>query len=186
MKYFVNILIQKQIISYAERDIYLYGLECKYLKILHYASYILIALFLNSIVELLIFWMVFGVLRRNAGGYHANTRTGCYVFSCIAVLTFLVCSHINITYMITLMMMFFSDLFIWKFAPVNSGNMDLSNAELIHFQKKSRRILFLINFGYLICTIFKLKHIMNIVAESCILIAFMLFLGLLKNKFINK
>lgn len=51
-----------------------------FLKLLHYISYLIIGIALDSLLSLFVSACIFIPLRTKAGGYHANTRIGCYFF----------------------------------------------------------------------------------------------------------
>lgn len=119
-------LIALELIDGEEEDIYRFGLEVLFLKVLHYASYLLIAAFLHEIPCFLILVFAFILLRKSAGGYHAKTKSGCYVGSCVTVLIMILCIKefsVLAPWQITLgsiLIMLAGDISIWKTAP--SGN----------------------------------------------------------------
>lgn len=78
-------LIESNSIDVADVEIYKFGIETTLLKALHYTSYFLMALYMNKVFEFTIIFTVFYIFRRNTGGYHARTRIGCYLFSCVAI-----------------------------------------------------------------------------------------------------
>ena len=82
----LNQLIKLNIIDSEDEEIYRFGLEGIFLKLIHYLSYFLIAALLREWVRFLLFFSAFLLLRKNAGGYHAKTKGGCYVSSCLTVL----------------------------------------------------------------------------------------------------
>lgn len=45
-----------------------------------------IAFLMNRATECVIILAIFCLFRQNAGGYHAKTRVGCYVFSCAMII----------------------------------------------------------------------------------------------------
>lgn len=84
-----------EIINKDDEEIYRFGLECFFLKVIHYLSYLFISLILHMTIPVMVSAVVLVPLRSRAGGYHANTRFGCYLFSCSMV--FLLCFLNNTT-----------------------------------------------------------------------------------------
>ena len=81
----VNCLVKENTASPEDVDIYRFGVEVTFLKIMHLFSDFLIAVCMKKVPEFLMIFGIFCAFRRNTGGYHAKTRVGCYVFSCLAV-----------------------------------------------------------------------------------------------------
>lgn len=84
MNYIIRVILECSIsescISEDDLEIYNFGLECMFLKLLHYISYLIIGIALDSLLSLFVSACIFIPLRTKAGGYHANTRIGCYFF----------------------------------------------------------------------------------------------------------
>ena len=79
---FVEKLVSNEIINEKEADLYQFGIECLVLKLIHCISYLCIAACFQMVPQLIVIGCVLIPLRRNAGGYHAKTKMGCYIFSC--------------------------------------------------------------------------------------------------------
>lgn len=78
-------LVTDNSIDSSDVDAYKFGLEVTILKAFHYVSYIVLALCMKKFFEFVIIFAVLYVFRRNTGGYHAQTRIGCYLFSCAVI-----------------------------------------------------------------------------------------------------
>ncbi len=80
-----SILIKMQtgkLVDEEEIEIYQFGIECMLLKVVHIVSYLLIGICMRELLSLLVSGSILIPLRRKAGGFHAKTRMGCYIFSC--------------------------------------------------------------------------------------------------------
>lgn len=88
--YISRSMVKDGIILESEQDIYDFGIECLLLKLIHYISYITIAVMMQQVFDLFVMACAFYPIRVNAGGYHARTRIGCYFVSCLTVF-FLAC-----------------------------------------------------------------------------------------------
>lgn len=129
-------LADSNLIKTDEKAVYHFGIEITLLKLLHYISYITIALCMDRVWEFLVIFAVFYCFRRNAGGYHAKTRLGCYLFSCSLIAGSLwltrIDFHINVIYVIAA-----ADLVILHFlAPVQNANRTLDEEEVIFFKNR--------------------------------------------------
>lgn len=82
MNYIISVILES-CISKDDLEIYSFGLECMFLKLLHYISYLIIGIALDSLLSLFVSACILIPLRTKAGGYHANTRIGCYFFHAV-------------------------------------------------------------------------------------------------------
>ena len=72
-----NIILQMKEAGLVDEDhveVYQFGLEYLFLKVIHYLSYLLIGYVLHMIIPMMINAIVFIPLRSKSGGYHAKTR----------------------------------------------------------------------------------------------------------------
>ena len=128
----ISNLLYYHLVDQEEIDIYKFGLECCLLKTVHYITYCLIALVCDCFWEFLIF-----ILRKYAGGVHANTRMGCLIISNLFLSGVLIvgqriekCALLSILSILSL-------LVIILFAPVDNPNRVLSYIEKKKFRKKA-------------------------------------------------
>ena len=76
-----DFLVSCGAIKQEDISIYRYGLEVLYLFMLEVLSILLLAVWIGNFFETLLYFAAFIPLRLFAGGYHANTRLGCYFVS---------------------------------------------------------------------------------------------------------
>lgn len=126
-------------------EIYQFGLECMLLKVIHFTSYLFIGLFMGEFLSLIVSGSVLMLLRRSTGGYHAKTKTGCYVFSCSVVALLCFTNKISMPLIVGLIGTAMADTLILWFAPIENGNRKLDQDEKIYFRKRAMRYLLLIN-----------------------------------------
>lgn len=131
----IDNLIHYQLVDQDDIAIYKFGLECFVLKMIHYTTYCLVALVCGCLFEFLIFIVSYIMLRKYAGGIHANTRIGCLVISNFFLSGVLFigkwiekCLSLSIISILGL-------LIIIAFAPVDNPNRRLSNRERNKFRK---------------------------------------------------
>ncbi len=145
----INQLIQMNMIDREDEEIYRFGLEGLFLKLIHYTSYLLIALFTHELAGFLIFFAAFLVLRKSAGGYHAKTRGGCYISSCLIVFCMVTCIKIisdwNYIAPVGCTLLLLSDICIFGFAPLGNRNREYDAEEALLFRKRVVEFLILEN-----------------------------------------
>lgn len=163
-------------ISRKESDIYRFGLECMFLKIVHYISYFLIAFILHSLGSLLLSACIFAPLRSRIGGYHAKTRWGCYVFSCFMVLFLCILNGYQIPNWFLIFGLLFADIVIYLLAPVTNESNPLELEEEKQFHKQAVGILLVANF-FILGMMWKKIIISRYMFHGIIMAAVLLLLG---------
>lgn len=142
-------LITFEIINRKDMEVYRFGLEVLFLKCFHYISYLVIAFLGGEIICFLLFFVAFSLLRKNAGGYHSETRRGCYIISCLTVVLVVILPkwvELKGAMIIgAIVLLIASDMLIIGLAPLGNKNRELDNEEKKYFRKKSVFILVLEN-----------------------------------------
>ena len=138
-------MMKWDIIDEGEIEIYRFGLEMLSLKVFHYSTYLLIAVFCNEIVNFLMFFVAFLLLRKSAGGYHSETKAGCYILSCLTVISVIfLLKHIvlhNVMTMIAILFLVTADAIIYFLAPLGNRNRELDIEETKYFRKRTILVL---------------------------------------------
>ena len=148
----VNCLMKENTASPEDVEIYRFGVEVTFLKIMHLFSDFLIAVCMKKVPEFLIIFGIFCAFRRNTGGYHAKTRVGCYVFSCLAVAAALAATEAEVSLLYICMISLCEVVILILISPVENENRPLDEEEISCF-KKRLYILTAIYFTALIITI---------------------------------
>lgn len=128
-----------------QAEIIRYGLELFFLKAFFFLATIVIGILMGSFWEGIIFTALLSGIRTMAGGFHANTRTQCFIMSALTFISVLIILKIAATYNVILIplvvLAIISSLVIWKFAPIDTENKPLEDDEIAVFRKKARVIL---------------------------------------------
>lgn len=134
-------LIKLNIIDSEDEEIYRFGLEGILLKLIHYFSYFLIAVLFREWVRFFIFFSAFLFLRKNAGGYHAKTKGGCYVSSCLTVLCVIIgikaAAYCQYAVPAAGILVLFADTAVFALAPRGNRNRMLDQEETAAFRRRS-------------------------------------------------
>ena len=172
-------MIKWDIIRSEDEEIYRYGLEGLILKLMHYTSYLIIAVLFREMLAFLFFFFAFLLLRKNAGGYHAKTRVHCYIFSCATVLCVLTIMKTipewGSTTILTAGLILLSDLIICITAPMENENRPLDEEEKNCFRKRCLGVLAVENiFFWLLNTLgkdtFALAIALAVICEAILLL----------------
>ena len=146
-------MIKCNIIEKEEEEIYRFGLEGLILKLIHYSTYLLIAALLGEVIPFLVFFAAFLILRKNAGGYHAETKMDCYVSSGLTVLGTIVFMKLfrnwsNVEF-ICILFVIIANILICMIAPLGNRNRELDEEEQKYFKKKTRVFLLIENIFFI-------------------------------------
>lgn len=132
----VDSLVKENAASTEEAEVYRFGVEVTLLKAMHLISYFIIALCMKQVFEFVIIFAIFCAFRRNTGGYHAKTRMGCYLFSCIVIVVMLTIARggMSPVHMAELSL---CDIIIMRFiSPVKNENRPLDEEEISCFRRR--------------------------------------------------
>lgn len=144
-KLITNILLRMELsglINKEDEEVYQFGLECLFLKIIHYSSYLFIGHILHMTITLLVSGVAFMPLRSKAGGYHAKTRIGCYLFSCVVVALVCMLNKFEYSKWVAISVLCIINGIIYLFAPVENSNRILLLEEKQEF--RCQALIFLI------------------------------------------
>ena len=112
---------------------------------------VLLGWILGIVCQGIIFWICLSILRKYAGGYHADTEKRCYIISFIIVITSLFCIKlINYSEVRGTILQTLSFLVILFLAPVENRNHILDREEKRRYGIKTRINLILI-YTFYVC-----------------------------------
>lgn len=140
----------KGLLKENEEDIYRFGLECLLLEVLHYLSYIIIGFVMRMTIPLIVTAVVLIPLRRKSGGFHARTRSGCYLFSCTIVVVVCLLDKIIFPVWLCITIIFGANTIILAFAPIENENRTLDHEERKKFRKQALIVLALADIAIII------------------------------------
>lgn len=126
-----------------QRDIsiYRYGLEVLYLSVLEVMSILLLAIWVGNFFETLLYFAMFIPLRLFAGGYHANTRLGCYFASlCVYGVFSAVVAFATISYLESVLLAMVALSIIWRYSPIVHRNHKINQKDLFSVRSISQNL----------------------------------------------
>ena len=163
--------------------IYQYGFQIGLEMLCCFIACLSIGVYLQMIPEFIVYTGTFILLRTYAGGIHLNSFASCFVCS-VMVQTF--AFLINRMYKLLLMgawvVIVVSNLFIWKFAPVENINRELDSEEKIHCKKRTMKIIIGILIGAVFFTFRGKEEMVSIIALTVFIVLISQWMGIWKYK----
>lgn len=149
-----------------------YGLETVYLTIVKTIIFILLAILLKTIKELLLFMLFYGIIRLTGFGVHAKKSLHCWISSIlIFVIIPILIKYVTLNNYVIYLISIISIIILVIYAPADTPKRPLIN--------KKKRIIYkvlttLISLGYLITIVLiKNKIIINTLLYSLLLECFL-------------
>lgn len=175
--YLTDKLLSNGTINDEDKELYIYGL---FMLISHLMFFIITCIFglaLKCLLESIIFYIAFMLIRRYAGGYHASTETRCEVLSTLSILACIVAIKLSKTYdfqTVLLLITILSAVCIFVFCPLDTPEKPLSEKEYKYFRKVSWIILFVIVAAIIVSYVFKFQVVtvpccLSLILESILL-----------------
>lgn len=143
--FWVNKLLDYQIIESKDVEVYKYGMECLVLKAITLIICGIIAFLLKKPGEFIIILLSFIMIRRCAGGYHAKTRYGCIMFSCISMFVSLVLCELHLTLVFHIFVLISIDTGLIFIAPIDNEKNRFNDLEKEFFKRKTCKTLLIMN-----------------------------------------
>lgn len=136
-----DFLVSCGAIKQEDISIYQYGLEVLYLSMLEVMSILLLAVWVGNFFETLLYFAVFIPMRLFAGGYHANTRLGCFFVSLGVYGAFsMVVAFATISYLWLVLLVMVALVIIWRYAPIVHKNHNVSCEAFVRARNISRNL----------------------------------------------
>lgn len=142
-------LLSSNVISNTKEDIeyYLYGIEITVSSILNVLLIVGIGLVTHSIIESIIFLILFILIRQFTGGFHASTYFKCNLSFCIVFFTVLLLYHFTGIYLntyIAILITFVCNSLILIFCPVEHINKPIPKEKI----NKHKLVAFILGITY--------------------------------------
>lgn len=133
--------VEHNIISKSVKDVYRYGIEITISSIIGFVITCLIGLLFRMLMQTMLFYVIFILLRSMTGGYHAKTYLKCnFIFSIITlfIVTFSKAAYeMQISFgILTLLFLPSIAIFIW-IAPVENVNKPIKVEKRVYWKSIS-------------------------------------------------
>ena len=131
-------IIESKLISAEDADAYRFGTEVTLLKSIHFVSYMIMAVYMSKSFKYFVFFVVVILFRRNTGGFHAQTRIGCFFFSCTMVFLSLFATELNISWWVAATISIIDIIVLLKLSPIQNSNRNLDSEDIVCFRHRLR------------------------------------------------
>lgn len=134
----VKRLTYAKVIDESDSEIYLFGMQQFLSTLFGLFSIFIIFVVMGELLNGMLFFTAFSVLRQYAGGYHAETKVGCYFMSLLSVIFILFYVKyliIDTMFCITITVAFLAVIIL--LSPVESINKPLDKIERLVYRRRT-------------------------------------------------
>ncbi len=138
----IDRLIKAGIVEDEQREIHVFGLRQGMIYILNILTFAVVSLLIGAFLKTGVFLVIYIALRRYAGGYHAESRWGCYIASTLVIgFAAYLLEHTVLNHVYLLTATLLSALAVWVLGPVQDHHKPLESLETKVYSKRMRIIL---------------------------------------------
>ena len=174
-------LLRDNVISSEEVEVVEYGLENFGSSLLGMSIALLIGYCFGFLRGSFLLWLLIFPLRKNAGGYHAETKSRCLFYSSAILLVSVICfvqvEWLDLGY-ILVVGFFFAIIFL--LAPVENDNKRLELVEYRVYRKRARIILLLEGTLFATAVTFKWEELIAVITIGFFIVGMSLIIGKVK------
>lgn len=180
-KKLAGMLLKDGIILSEEVGIVEYGLENLGSSLLGMSITLLIGYCFDFLWGSFLLWILIVPLRKNAGGFHAETKARCLLFSSAMLLTSIICfGQIKWSEAVYIGVAVCSFLAVFFMAPVGNDNKHLDQAECRVYRRRTRIILSLEGGLFAAALAFKWEILISVVPMAFFIVGAALAAGRIK------
>lgn len=175
----VDVLSVHNCIAQDEKELYVYGFFMLFSKAFFFLLTIIYGMLFGVVLESILFYITFIVLRSYAGGVHASKESTCTICTSLAMLLCVAairaCMELSLL-AVPLMLLALSTICILFLSPLDSAEKRLMEEEKKEYRKKSyvfTALILLAAILALICGLTRLFYpsVTSLVLESVLLVA---------------
>lgn len=169
------------IITEEEKEVFLYGLESLGGNLLSIILTLAVGACFRQIRDAILVWLFLFPLRKNAGGFHAETKIGClFLSTAMLILSFAIYTVIISKIAFYSISTFAAGMIIWFLVPIENPVKRLENIEHSVYRRRSRFLLVAEEGIFLLAWVFRWKTVMGSIAMVFFTVGISLVMGWLK------
>lgn len=184
-----SFFISKALIQEEEREVYDYCFEIMLSTVLNLMVVLFISIITHTIIPTIFYIVSFMIVRKTAGGYHAESHLACLAILVLSYVSFLVLLHIlphTWLKIASIVFVFISGVLVFFLSPIEDHNKPLTEEETKKFKKKSRiTILLLSLLTVALIALLSNEQIPFSLASGMFTVSISLIAGKIKNYKIN-
>lgn len=176
-------LISNGKINKNDEELYIYGFFMLLSQAMFFVITCIFGLIIKILLESIIFYVGFQLIRKYAGGYHATTETLCEILTTLSLFFSILIIKLSKIYnfqYIMLLLALVSAFCIFCFCPLDTPEKPLDAKEFIYFRNISWIILLLILSITIVSYIFKFNILFSPCSVSLVLESILLIAGKIK------
>lgn len=164
-----DFFVEKEIIKSDEHEIYVYGAEALLSGISNLLILTVCGILMDELLIALLFFLVFNIMRKYCGGYHAATHLKCNLIFALNTLTILLLikNYFFISEWLIVTAIIVSDIIIFWLAPIENVNKPLEKYEKKKYRKKA--IIFSVIFTIIAVLLIPFNKIVSIMISLTLL-----------------
>lgn len=135
-----NVLCTNDNIEQDDRELYIYGFFILFSKVIYFLLTALLGLMFGIVLESIVFYIMFTVIRGYAGGVHASTECACMIFTSLSLLICIAAIKVCIDYslvVLPIIMFVLSTICIIALSPLDTKEKRLSEEEKKVYRRKT-------------------------------------------------
>lgn len=123
----------------SDGEIYVYGIQTAAMLLVNFISLMVIGAFMGMVTESILFIVSFMLLRSYTGGWHINHYAGCYIISCLSIISAMLLCKIKVFQYITadVILWITAGVLIYEYSPMEHVNRPLNKKERVLFRRRS-------------------------------------------------
>ena len=135
-----NVLCSNDNLEQDDRELYIYGFIMLFSKAFYFLLTALLGLMFGIVLESIVFYIMFSVIRGYAGGVHASTERACMISTSLSLLTCTAAMKVCIVYslfVLPIIMLALSTISIIALSPLDTKEKRLSEEEKKVYRRKT-------------------------------------------------
>ncbi len=171
-------IIEKGVVKEEYREVYEYGFTILLEMVSFVVFSVAVSLYLHMVLEGILFFVIFILLRSYAGGLHLNNFYACFVLSCLTLWGILLMTQ-NVYIPITVIVIAFLILEVCVYAlyPVESTNREVDSVEDRYFKKRLETYLAIHLVLVLVCAGLKYDRCLVLIVATYVMIVITMVIG---------
>lgn len=182
----VDLMIKRNVIEAEEKELYVYAVQMLFEQLIGLVAVAVICVVFGKFFEGAVFLIAFTLLRKFAGGYHANHFISCFLVSSGVFLVLMLVTSFELAREILLYANIVTAPFVFIFSPVEVESKPLDEKEKSVYRLRARIILAVEAVAIIVLLLFKLKIFAVFVSCANIITAILMLLQIIVMKIKNR